>query len=192
MSAYRARVFEILTSVLRGHGSVERALDFGAGDGWFAERLEHAGLAREVVAVDVMHRARSLHEVMLYDGSRLPFDDRSFDLAYAVDTLHHCPDPRANLRELARCTRRALLLKDHVHQASAGMAALAVLDEIGNRRFGVPSPRNYQARWEWLPLVADAGFALRTLVHPAVCHRGPLGWATNRLQFVALWTRSDA
>ena len=192
MSAYKARVLEILASVLRGHGPVERALDFGAGDGWFAERLKQGGLARDVVAVDVMRRARSVHEVMLYDGTHLPFDDRSFDLAYALDALHHCPDPLASLRELARCTRWALLLKDHVHQGSAGRAALAVLDEIGNRRFGVASPRNYQARWEWLPPLADAGFGLRALVHPAACHRGPLGWATNRLQFVALWTRSDA
>src|SRR5213595_1730187 len=157
MSAYKARVLEILASVLRGHGPVERALDFGAGDGWFAERLEQGGLARDVVAVDVMRRARSVHEVMLYDGTHWP-----------------------------------LLLKDHVHQGSAGRAALAVLDEVGNRRFGVASPRNYQARWEWLPPLADAGFGLRALVHPAACHRGPLGWATNRLQFVALWTRSDA
>src|SRR5881392_299865 len=116
MSAYKARVLEILASVLRGHGPVERALDFGAGDGWFAVR-----------------RARSVHEVMLYDGTHLPFDDRSFDLAYALDALHHCPDPLASLRELARCTRWALLLKDHVHQGSAGRAALAVLDDVGNR-----------------------------------------------------------
>src|SRR2546430_9286350 len=187
MSAYKARVLEILASVLRGHGPVERALDFGAGDGWFAERLEQGGLARDVVAVDVMRRARSVHEVMLYDGTHLPFDDRSFDLAYALDALHHCPDPLASLRELARCTRWALLLKDHVHQGSAGRAALAVLDEVGNRRVGGASPRDHHARREGVPPLADPGFGFRALVPPAACPPGPLGAAPDRPAGAALW-----
>src|SRR2546429_8617132 len=105
MSAYKARVLEILASVLRGHGPVERALDFGAGDGWFAERLEQGGLARDVVAVQVMRRARSVHEVMLYHGTHFPVDDHTFHLAYALDALPHCPDPLARLRALARGPR---------------------------------------------------------------------------------------
>src|SRR2546421_9974928 len=115
MSAYKARVLEILASVLRGHGPVERALDFGAGDGWFAERLEQGGLARDVVAVDVMRRARSAHEGMVYDGTHLPFDDRSFDLAYALRALHPCPGPPASPRALPRGPPWALLPQDHVH-----------------------------------------------------------------------------
>ena len=34
-----------------------------------------------------------------------------------------------------------------------------------------------------------AGFELERMVHPARCHTGLLGRATNRLQFVALWRR---
>src|SRR5437763_16034865 len=105
MSAYKARVLEILASVLRGHGPVERALDFGAGDGWFAERREQGGLARDVVAVDVMRRARSVHGVMLYDATHSTFADRSFARAHALDAPHHCPDPLSSLRELASCPR---------------------------------------------------------------------------------------
>src|SRR2546429_9518515 len=145
MSAYKARVLEILASVLRGHGPVERALDFGAGDGWFAERLEQGGLARDVVAVDVIRRARSVHKGMLYDGTHLPFDDRSFDLAYALDALHHRPDPLASLREPARSTRWALPLKDHVHQGTPGTARLPCPADVGNPRPRAPSPRDAQA-----------------------------------------------
>src|SRR5256886_17121334 len=110
MSAYKARVLEILASVLRGHGPVERALDFGAGDGWFAERLEQGGLARDVGAADAMRRARAVHEGMLYDGTHLPFDGRRFDLASALHALPTCPDPLASLRGIARCSRRARVL----------------------------------------------------------------------------------
>jgi hypothetical protein len=65
------------------------------------------------------------------------------------------------------------------------------MDEIGNRRFGVDSVYQYQREWEWLPVIEAAGFVLETLVHPAPCHEGLLGWATNGLQFVGLWRRRE-
>jgi SAM-dependent methyltransferase len=187
---YRGRVLSIIRSVLRSSGPFGRVLDFGAGDGWFAQRMRDSGVASEVVGIDVQPRRAPLFDVRLYDGRRLPFEDRSFDLVYCVDVLHHCDDPRERLEDLLRCARRSVLLKDHTYSNLAGKLTLAALDEVGNRRFGIRSPRRYQKAWEWLPMVAGAGFELETLVHPAACHRGALGWATNRLQFVALWRRS--
>jgi SAM-dependent methyltransferase len=168
---------------------VARALDFGSGDGWFANEFGCGGLARDVVAVDVMPRELSYVQPLVYDGKHLPFADRTFDLVSSIDVLHHCPDPRASLREALRCTGRFFLLKDHTYRGLAGKLALCVLDEVGNRRFGVSSPYHYQRAREWFPWIAEAGFALRRLIHPAPCHRGVLGWATNRLQFIGLWER---
>jgi hypothetical protein len=107
-----------------------------------------------------------------------------------VDVLHHCADPGASLAELLRVARGWLLLKDHTHRGPGQRLTLALLDEIGNRRFGVPSLYRYQRGWEWLPAIERAGFALERMVHPAPCHTGLLGRATNRLQFVALWRRT--
>jgi SAM-dependent methyltransferase len=190
MNPYRRRVLELVRPLLRPHAPLGRALDFGAGDGWFARSFVEEGLVKEVVPVDVQRRARPVAEVVLYDGARLPFDDRSFDLVCSLDVLHHCPSPRAALRDALRCSDRFFLLKDHNYRGPLGKAALCLLDEIGNRRFGVPSVYHYQRRWEWLPWIGEAGFALRELVHPALCHKGPLGWATNGLQFVGLWERT--
>jgi SAM-dependent methyltransferase len=188
-AGYRQRVQGILRGVLEGHVPVRRALDFGAGDGWFARRMQADGIADEIVAVDVMARRDAAFDVRLYDGARLPFPDRSFDLAYAVDVLHHCDDPRERLLDLLRCADRYLLLKDHTHSGAAGRLTLALLDELGNRRFGVRSVYRYQRRWEWLPAIEAAGFQLDALVHPAPCQGSALGWLTNRLQFVGLWRR---
>jgi hypothetical protein len=63
------------------------------------------------------------------------------------------------------------------------------LDNLGNRRFGVATPYHFQRGWEWFPTVEGAGFKLRTLIHPAPCHTGIFGWATNFLQFIAVWER---
>jgi SAM-dependent methyltransferase len=192
MNGYRCRLLELFRDVLRPVAPFGNALDFGCGDGWFADTFRREGLAREVVGVDVQLRRRCLIEPTVYDGRRLPFADAAFDLVSSIDVLHHCPDPQASIREALRCAGRFFLLKDHTYRSRAGKLALCVLDEVGNRRFGVPSPYHYQRAREWFPSIEAAGFVLRQLIHPAACHRGLLGWATNRLQFIALWERVAA
>jgi ubiquinone/menaquinone biosynthesis C-methylase UbiE len=193
VNAYRRSIWPIVAAALAPHGRLDSALDFGAGDGWFAAQFETSGLARRVTAVDVQVRERCFKPVEYYDGQRLPFADRSFDLVYAVDVLHHCPDPSTMLAEMLRCSRQWVLIKDHTYRNCFGWSALCVLDEIGNRRFGVPSRYQYQRGWDWLPAIEAAGYREQTLIYPARCHRGPLGYFTRRLNFVGLWRRaSDA
>ena len=136
VNAYRSRVSLLLRSVLEPHLPVTRALDFGCGDGWFASTFKKKGLANEVVAVEMRPRKHSHSQVLLYDGERLPFEDREFELAYSVDVLHHCPSPRASLNDL--------LVEDHTHRSWEGRLALCLLDKIGNRRLGLPSITDYE------------------------------------------------
>lgn len=193
MSSYRDNVWTLVRPLLEGVGPFDRALDFGSGDGWFTAQARNSGVAREVVPVDVQRRRSVLVEPVLFDGVRLPFDDRAFDLAFAVDVLHHCPDPEASLGDLLRCTGRYLLLKDHTYATQSGRFALMLLDELGNRRFGVPSRYRYQQRWEWLPVIEGAGFRRLALIHPARCEtRPPISWFSAPLQFVGLWERTEA
>jgi SAM-dependent methyltransferase len=189
MNTYRCRLLELFCDLLRPATPVESALDFGCGDGWFAEAIRRHGITRQVTGVDVQLRQSCCIEPIQYDGRRLPFADAAFDLVSSIDVLHHCPHPVASLHEALRCARRWFLIKDHTYRSPAGKLALCILDEVGNRRFGVPSPYHYQRAREWFPSIEAAGFALRQLIHPAPCHRGLLGWATNRLQFIALWER---
>ena len=189
MSVYRQNLLEIVRPLLAGR-RVAKALDFGSGDGWFASTLRGQRLVSEVVAVDVHRRRRPIVEPIIYQGERLPFADRAFDLVYAFDVLHHCSDPAASLRDLSRCAARYLLLKDHRYRSSLDWALLCALDEIGNRRFGVRSLYHYQREWEWFPVIEREGFEVKQLIHPAVCEsRPPLSWFVNRLHFVALWQR---
>jgi SAM-dependent methyltransferase len=189
MNAYRQRILATISRLLAPQAPLSTGLDFGAGDGWFAMMLRRLDLVAALTAVDVLPRARSWFPVQMFDGSRLPFRDRSFDLTYCIDTLHHCAHPRASLEEVLRCTKSTFLLKDHTCRDFPGRIALGVLDELGNRRFGVPSRYAYQRGWEWFSWVESCGFVLQTLIHPAPCHRGWWGRLTNGLQFIALWRR---
>ena len=189
-TAYRRHVLAQLQHVLRSIPPVDRALDFGAGDGWFAGEIARLGIARMIVSADVMVWPGLLNKPVMFDGQRLPFADRTFGLTYAVDVLHHCPDPERALAEVLRCTDAYFLIKDHSYRNTLEWSALCVLDELGNRRFGVPSPHCYQKRWTWDDHLTSQGFTLQTLVHPAPCHTGVLGYLTNSLQYVALWRRT--
>ncbi len=189
---YREGVLAILEQLMRLQPPARRLLDFGAGDGWFTSRLRDRGLATFAIGVDVLSSANSVSRPLLYDGKRLPFADRAFDVTCALDVLHHCPVPEDALAEVARCTSRTLVVKDHTYRGASGWLALAVLDELGNRRFGVPSPRHYQREWAWNATLQECGFVLRHMVHPAPCHSGLLGTLTNGLQFVAVWERPIA
>lgn len=189
ITQYRERTLEQLRVALQQATPLDSALDFGAGDGFFAHQLGQLGVARQITPVDVVERRHSWVRPQLYDGRRLPFADRSFDLCYAVDVVHHCPDPLQALAEMARCSRRWLLLKDHNCQGPLGHFTLAVLDELGNRRFGIPSPGRYQRHWAWARWLEANGFERVHWQHPLPSHVGLLGRATNGLQFIGLWRR---
>jgi SAM-dependent methyltransferase len=189
MLGYRQRILEVCAAVLGNRVSGARALDFGSGDGWFAASFLRRGLVSEVIPVDVLRRQSPIVEPILYSGDNLPFEDRSFELAYCIDTLHHCTDPARSLKELMRCARQYILIKDHVYSTLAGKLTLCLLDEIGNRRHGVRSLYHYQESWEWNPVIEDECFKMECMVYPARCHPPVLQPLLGRMQYIALWRR---
>ncbi len=83
-------------------------LDLGCGTGaGLAETpagQSATGLDPEPRALDYCRR-RGLSRLVLGDGARLPFRDRSFDAAVALDVYEHIEDDAAALRETARVLR---------------------------------------------------------------------------------------
>jgi SAM-dependent methyltransferase len=188
---YKDNVLAELTRVLRAARPVNNAVDVGAGDGYYAARLMERGLVQTITPLEVLLREQRELTPILYDGKTIPFGDREFDLAYAIDVIHHTDDPERTLQEIARVSRRYLIVKDHTYDNPLDYALLCVLDELGNRRFGVPSIYHYQRRFSWFPWIERAGFRLVKCVHPARCERGALGHLVNRLQFIACFERRD-
>lgn len=190
MTDYRNNVLAIIERALNGLNGLTSALDFGAGDGWYAMSLVKSGRLGRIETVDVKLRAHVHIVPRLYDGTTLPYADASFDLAYAVDVLHHCPNPKSAIEEIMRVARRYILIKDHRCTSLVGRYTLAILDELGNRRFGIPSTYRYQQHWEWDAWLAEGGWRKVWLEYPATCHKGLLGRLTNNLQYVAVYEKN--
>jgi len=187
--AYRSRIVSQFESLLHGQ-DVTKILDVGAGDGWIANQISKRLPKTQVTAIDVQIREHTWRPVKKYDGDRIPFEDSSFDLVYASDVLHHAHDPARLLSDMMRCTSRFLLLKDHTYSTPLGWLTLGLLDELGNRRLGIPSRYHYQHRFTWADHIETSGFKRVSLVHPAEVEDRIWGRWTNKLQFVGLWCRT--
>ncbi len=86
-------------------------LDVGCGNGIFTTRL--AKIANHVVGLDLFsHMLTDNAHPLRVQGSAfcLPFGDKSFDIVFTANLLHHTDDPLSVLREMSRCAARHLIL----------------------------------------------------------------------------------
>jgi SAM-dependent methyltransferase len=122
------------------------ALAVCGGSGMDGELLARAGAT--VVSADISlgasRRARErAHRFgldllpVVADAESLPFADRSFDLVYVHDGLHHLEHPEAGLAEMARVARRAVSITEPAQAAATRLAVRLGLaqerEEAGNR-----------------------------------------------------------
>jgi ubiquinone/menaquinone biosynthesis C-methylase UbiE len=98
-----------------GHapGHYRRALEIGAGTGYFTLNMLGAGVIEQATCSDIspgmlatlLANARRLGEdvaTVAADAERLPFEDASFDLLFGHAVLHHIPDLQTAFDEFAR------------------------------------------------------------------------------------------
>jgi len=94
----------------------ERALEIGAGTGYFALNLLQAEVVQEVTCTDISpgmvstlganaERLGLQVKAARADAESLPFADESFDLVLGHAVLHHLPDLRRAFREFHRVLR---------------------------------------------------------------------------------------
>lgn len=95
--------------------SLGKLLDVGSGEGAVLQELEDRGLVAELSAVEISNsgidrtierKLKLLKSVLPFDGYKLPFEDKAFDIAIAVHVLEHVEHERLFLAELRRVSRR--------------------------------------------------------------------------------------
>jgi ubiquinone/menaquinone biosynthesis C-methylase UbiE len=116
----------------------DRALEIGAGTGYFSLNLLQAGVVGQAVCtaisegmLDELERSAGRLglrvETVRCDAQQLPFPDGSFDLVFGHAVLHHLPDLDAAFREFKRVLR-----------PGGRVAFCGEPSEYGDRLAGVP------------------------------------------------------
>src|SRR6266699_4877837 len=124
---------DCLLELIPSHASV---LDVGCGDGLLARLMMDQRDDVQISGIDVLVRNDTKVSVKQFDGSRIPFENKSFDAVMFVDVLHHTPDPAVLLREAARVARKAIVIKDHRLNGLLAKPTLRLMDWVSNANKG--------------------------------------------------------
>jgi ubiquinone/menaquinone biosynthesis C-methylase UbiE len=131
--------------------NARRVLDFGCGDMFLTRRLRAALPQAELVGLDVLDTNLTELSPVLYDGTRIPFEDGHFDHAVVVFSLHHCHRELDALAELRRVTAGPVLVIEELYQNALDRALTCAHDWVVNRveSWKVPIPFHFHTDAEW-------------------------------------------
>ncbi len=110
---YRSRLRELVRQIVPHLGRGDRVLDVGCGFGALGRAIMDDPAAPgdvEVVGLERARRPGSMIEIETYDGARMPYGDRTFDVVILADVLHHEEEPHRLIAESSRVGRRLVII----------------------------------------------------------------------------------
>lgn len=99
----------IATLIHQALGPASTVLNVGAGTGSY-EPADRQLIAVEPSLEMIRKRGAGAAKSIQASADDLPFEDKTFDAAMAILTIHHWPDKQAGLREIRRVTRGPIVL----------------------------------------------------------------------------------
>ena len=188
---YLSRLRELVRCISPHLKEGDQVLDIGCGSGMLGKTLLDSPSCPFNVKVQGLERFKrggEPIEVHLYDGVKIPYANRTFDVVILADVLHHEQDPDRLLREAIRISRRLLIIKDHQLNGPLAWLRISLIDWAANSPFGVPCRYRYMSPAEWtnlrhqyrLHLVKE--YAAMGLYPPVINL-----FFGGRLQYLAIW-----
>ena len=130
----------------------DRVLDVGCGSGALGRAIIESPKCPpgvEVTGLEKFRRGDEVAFVKFYDGRKIPYPDKSFDVVILADVLHHASDPRSLICECSRVVKRALIVKDHKIDGFLAQQRLSFMDWASNVQYGIPCLYRYNTLKEW-------------------------------------------
>ncbi len=163
-----------------------RVLDVGCGDGLLARLIMDQRKDVEISGIDVLVRRETMIPVSGFDGSQIPFPDKSFDAVMFIDVLHHTEDPMVLLSEAKRVAARAIVIKDHRLNGFFAGPTLRFMDWVSNAPHGVVLPYNYWPHDKWWKSFASMNVEVAAWQEDLRLYPKPADWLFGRsLHFVS-------
>lgn len=188
---HQPRVSQVAEAMISHIGQAKSLLDVGAGTGEMAEIVGKEIGAQRIEGVDVKIRDGAKIPIQSYNGERLPFADKEFEVVLISDVLHHCTEPRVVLAECLRVASRCVVVKDHLAFGRWSRLVLTAMDKVGNAEANVPVIGRYFSFEQWAEVVAAVGAKMTKFSWPLDVHALPFRLVTkSEYQFVATIERA--
>ncbi|HET6516300.1 MAG TPA: class I SAM-dependent methyltransferase [Thermodesulfovibrionales bacterium] len=146
-----------------------RCLDVGCGDMKISQGINRLNARTLWHCIDLydlppdLEESREWMRYQKYDGERIPFGDKSIDVVFFCDVLHHVKGDIPSLLKEASRVGSAILIKDHFEQSLYSRRVLQAMDFFGNWSYGVALPEHYFTRETFDELYRSCGLTLRKI-----------------------------
>ena len=161
-SQYKKRANKLTDRIHPYISKHEKILDVGCGTGFVSKILMEKTSAK-ITLLDVRKNPLCTHTpVTLYDGKKIPFPDNSFDSAFLIAVLHHCPKPLEVLNEAIRVTSNRLIIMEDLFTTRIEKWLTLVEDSIVNWEFR-GHPHSNRREKEWLALFKEKNLSVVNL-----------------------------
>lgn len=127
----------------------DKILDIGGGLGTVSYLLKTRGYNSEVIDVQDVSIFKEIQPV-IYDGTKIPFDDNMFDVALILTVLHHTKSPEIILNEAKRVAKRIIIMED-IYNSLLQKYITFFIDSFANFQF-FNHPHSNKSNDEWIGL----------------------------------------
>ena len=168
----------------------DHVLDVGCGSGALGRAIVDSHKCPpgvKVTGLEKFRRGDEVAAVKFYDGQKIPYPDRSFDVVILADVLHHAPDPFNLIYECSRVVRRVLIIKDHKIDGFLSKQRISVMDWASNVQYGIPCLYRYYTLQEWENLFGQFELAIEMEINSMKIYPSVMDFFFGgRIQFMAV------
>jgi ubiquinone/menaquinone biosynthesis C-methylase UbiE len=145
-----SRNYDLLSFYLDG-----KILDIGSGNCLIAEKISKTN---NITCIDVADNNKSKLPLTVYDGEKIPCEDKLFDTSLLLYVLHHTTNQGELISEAARVTKKRIIVFEDVYTDSFSLFLLKLFD-LGNYLSSkkIPMPLNFRKEKEWTNLLKKYG-----------------------------------
>ncbi len=187
---YKMRLQSLQQEILPILRAGDRVLDVGWGSGALGRSISDSPKCPprvEVIGLEKFRRGGERAIVNFYDGQKIPYPDKSFDVVILADVLHHASDPCNLISECARVVRRVLIIKDHKVEGFLAHQRISLMDWASNVQYGILCFYRYNTLKEWGKLFGRFDLEIETEMDSMKTYPSIINFFFGgRIQFMAV------
>lgn len=191
---YKLRLQSLHQVIVSNLHAGDHVLDVGCGSGALGQTIIHSPKCPprvKVTGLEKLRRGNELSAVKFYDGQKIPYPDKSFDVVILADVVHHAADPHNLIYECSRVSRRVLIIKDHKVEGFLAQQRISLMDWASNVQYGIPCLYRYNTLKEWKKMIGELGLEIEIEIDSMKIYPSIIDFFFGgRIQFMAV-VRTD-